>query len=84
MGDLNFQPDEPPYSIILKNGFSDSFAGEYECTFTGFDEKDADCKRIDYIFTNDDFKVKQFSIDSRNDGTYFPSDHLPVIIDANF
>ena len=85
MGDLNFTPVENPYSIIVKNGFQDSFRDtRNNCTFTGFETKNAECKRIDYIFVNEKIKVKKYLIDNRNDGEYFPSDHLPVIVDATF
>ena len=85
MGDLNFTPDEPPYLFCLENGFEDSYREvEKSCTYTGFNVKDALCKRIDYIFTNEHFQTRSFFIDDTNDGEYFPSDHLPVIVDAEF
>ncbi|MEO1262242.1 MAG: endonuclease/exonuclease/phosphatase family protein [Bacteroidota bacterium] len=85
MGDLNFTPDEVPFSIILESGFKDVFGGiEKVRTFTGFEVKDAESKRIDYIFTNEKIKVKGCLIDDRNDGQYFPSDHLPVLADVVF
>lgn len=85
MGDLNFEPHEPPFSIILKNGFKDSFTNsETECTYTGFAVEGAACNRIDYIFTNNKWRVNSFFIDNENDGIFFPSDHLPVVIDVAF
>ncbi len=85
MGDLNFTPEEPPYPIVLKNGFVDSFKNiGQNCTYTGFEVNDAECNRIDYIFTNNKFKPNYFLIDDINDGKYYPSDHLPVIVDVTF
>lgn len=80
MGDLNFEPSDAPYDIILKNGFLDSYKNtKIDCTYTGFDVKKKNCKRIDYIFTSEKLKIKSFIIDDKNDGHNFPSDHLPVI-----
>ncbi|MEZ4952116.1 MAG: endonuclease/exonuclease/phosphatase family protein [Saprospiraceae bacterium] len=85
MGDLNFKPDDAPYPIILKNGFNDSFINKGEtCTFTGFEVADAECRRIDYIFTNQIWAINSFLIDDENNGQYFPSDHSPVIVNAAF
>ena len=85
MGDLNFTPDEPPYPFVLENGYYDSFINhEKECTYTGFEVDSAECKRIDYIFTNGKLKANSYLIDNANDGQYFPSDHLPVVVDVVF
>ena len=85
MGDLNFTPEEPPYPIVLANDFLDSFKNENKkCTYTGFEIAGAKCKLIDYVFTNNKFKINSFLIDDSNDGKYYPSDHLPIIVDADF
>ena len=85
MGDLNFTPNEPPYSIVLKNGFKDSFIEKgRSCTYTGFEVDSKECKRIDYIFVNDKLKIDTYLIDNSNDGQYYPSDHLPVVVDVSF
>ncbi len=89
MGDFNFKPDEAPYGEIVNNRdwkVYDTFSGQAEtaCTFTGFSVKSDVCNRIDYIFLSKKIKPLSFDIIRDNDGTYYPSDHLPVMTKVKF
>lgn len=93
MGDFNFEPTAPPYATVNDTAhwnISDTYLAaeknesEKPCTFTGFKVEGADCRRIDYIFTSEKIRVKTFNIITENDGTHFPSDHLPVTAVVTF
>lgn len=88
LGDFNFEPTDEPYEIVNDWGVQDAYfiagneAASLPCTFTGFDVKRAVCLRIDYIFASNNLAVKSCAIPTENDGTYFPSDHLPVMAEV--
>ncbi len=93
MGDFNCEPNSPPYAITqdqslwsLTDAWATDPANEkaQPCTFTGFKVEGAECRRIDYIFTSPFFKVKNCRSIPTNDGTYYPSDHLPVVAELTF
>lgn len=82
-GDFNSEPNSVAYNSITNNSnhpFKDSFtkSKNKDCTFTGFEVKSNVCKRIDFIFYDKNFKLKNYQIISDNNGIYYPSDHLPV------
>ncbi|MBI3220260.1 MAG: endonuclease/exonuclease/phosphatase family protein [Bacteroidetes bacterium] len=83
-GDFNSEPTEPPYQNMV-NGIgiklydtrpADSTAG----TFCGFTVNAMTCKTIDYIFHSAGWKTESYQVLADHDGTYYPSDHLPVIV----
>lgn len=91
MGDFNSEPEEFPYKVMTSNNrgpLKDSFysaiknATDTLCTFTGFEVNGKICKRIDYIFTDQNWQVNFYNILHDNDGTYYYSDHLPVMCDV--
>jgi endonuclease/exonuclease/phosphatase family metal-dependent hydrolase len=93
MGDFNFEPTAAPYQVvndIARWKIRDAYlaAGKNEaknsCTRTGFKVDGAECRRIDYVFASEIFEVTNYSIIVENDGTYFPSDHLPVLAELAF
>lgn len=93
MGDFNSEPKSEPYVVAQDKSrwnLTDAWAADKNnattqpCTFTGFKVKDAECRRIDFIFASPVFKVKSSRIIPDNDGTYYPSDHLPVVADLGF
>ena len=49
-----------------------------DCTFTGFGVSSGVCKHIDFIFYDKSFEQISYQIITENNGTYYPSDHLPV------
>ncbi|MEO8148402.1 MAG: endonuclease/exonuclease/phosphatase family protein [Bacteroidia bacterium] len=91
MGDFNSEPEELPYKVMTNNNegpIKDSFysaiknAADTLCTFTGFEVNGKICERIDYIFTDQYWLVKFYNIIRDNDGTYYYSDHLPVMCEV--
>ncbi len=93
MGDFNCEPNSSPYAVAQDKtlwNLTDAWAAdptnakEKPCTFTGFKVEGAECRRIDYIFLSPAFKAKNCRIIAANDGTYYPSDHLPVVADLMF
>lgn len=90
-GDFNVTPDDEPYEIITESasGLKDAYeiadlphTGPH-FSFEGFEVKSgSEQRRIDFIFVNDQVKVKKHAIISTFEGDYYPSDHLPVIADV--
>ncbi|MEI9918814.1 MAG: endonuclease/exonuclease/phosphatase family protein [Bacteroidota bacterium] len=80
-GDFNSQPTEDPYKVV-KDFLSDSRSGE-QGTFCTFKVNGAPCTLIDYIFYKD-LKSSDYKVITDNDGTYYPSDHLPVMTSLSF
>ncbi len=91
MGDFNFEPTAAPYGLVGEaNGWDirDAYVARQlpaepvpDCTFTGFQVEGASCRRIDHVFVSGAWEVTDYEIDRTNDGTHFPSDHLPVRVD---
>lgn len=84
MGDLNSEITEPGYRNFLTPSPSSSFAdcrpesdtrGTY-CTF----QTGKPCRLIDYIFRSNEWRTLNYQVVSDNDGTHYPSDHLPVLV----
>lgn len=99
MGDFNCEPGSPPYEVArdkqrwqltdawLADVGNQSGQGKnplHGCTFTGFEVAKAECRRIDYIFLGNGIKSVNCWHLPDNDGTYFPSDHLPVVAAVDF
>lgn len=92
-GDFNVTPDDDPYKVLTekKSGLSDAYeisglshTGPH-FTFEGFEVKSgSERRRIDFIFVNDEVKVKKHAIIPTFEEDFYPSDHLPVIADVNF
>ncbi len=93
LGDFNSEPSESAYKTLTNNKIielKDSYfsagnnAADSICTFTGFAINSGICKRIDYILTGTDWVVKYYNLIKDNDGTYYYSDHLPVLTEISF
>ena len=82
-GDFNSQPTEDPYQVIIGFMTDSRPANSDQGTFCTFKVNSQPCTTIDYIFykglKNNDYKVITDS-----DGTYYPSDHLPVMTSLSF
>ncbi|MFA5972886.1 MAG: endonuclease/exonuclease/phosphatase family protein [Lentimicrobiaceae bacterium] len=87
LGDFNSKPDSEPYQIITdKSNPNHLLDARENCkkptgpkyTFTGFKVGAQPGDRIDYIFLKNKIKVLSFRVNNKNDGNYYPSDHLPV------
>jgi endonuclease/exonuclease/phosphatase family metal-dependent hydrolase len=80
-GDLNAEPDSPPYKTIKENGMKDSYNsglnfGPYG-TYNGFDIHGPYRRRIDYIFHKGFHSKSYQSINLLIDNRYL-SDHFPI------
>ncbi|MCW5910210.1 MAG: endonuclease/exonuclease/phosphatase family protein [Cyclobacteriaceae bacterium] len=83
-GDFNSEPTDAPYLTII-NGedflLRDSRpADNLTGTFCGFELNKMECRTIDYIFHSEDWKASHYQVIRDNDGKYYPSDHLPVLV----
>lgn len=86
-GDFNSEPIEEPYLNMLDERHKDlilfdsrptaSTAG----TYCGFKVGGMPCKTIDFIFHTQEWVARNYQVITDNDGTYYPSDHLPVVVD---
>jgi endonuclease/exonuclease/phosphatase family metal-dependent hydrolase len=78
-GDFNAQPTEPPYTVMMESKlFTDSRKNAdvgTACTFS----VNGRCNLIDYIFHTNGFTSSAYQVIKDNDGTNYPSDHLPVM-----
>lgn len=85
-GDLNSQPTEDPYKSIANSFLSDARPeGSTQGTFCTFNVNGPPCTLIDYVFHNPDATtVIKYQVITDNDGTYYPSDHLPVMAEFTF
>jgi len=86
MGDFNLEPDTEGIAIIL-NSLNDSreeakFTFGPKGTFNGYKFSESVTRRIDYIFVNDEVKVKKYAVLSDSKDLKYPSDHFPVMIIA--
>jgi endonuclease/exonuclease/phosphatase family metal-dependent hydrolase len=87
LGDFNASPESEPYLILTDPAnpvhfadamlLSDSISGP-NFTYTGFKVGAIPGERIDYIFLKGINKVDKFNTSPKNNGEYYPSDHLPV------
>jgi len=83
-GDFNSEPTDAPYLTII-NGehfvlYDSRPANNLTGTFCGFELNKMECKTIDYIFHSKDWSASGYQVIQDNDGKYYPSDHLPVLV----
>lgn len=89
-GDFNSEPEGKAYIEIINSKnpkLTDSFVlndKNSTCTFTGFAKDGGICKRIDYIFYSKHLSTSHFLIADDNDGKYYVSDHLPVMVEVKW
>lgn len=88
-GDFNSEPTEEAYQMmidqkILPNSltlFDSRPAASTTGTFCGFQVGGIECKIIDFVFHSKEWIVRNYQVIADNDGTHYPSDHLPVLVD---
>lgn len=86
-GDFNAVPTDEPIRILYEK-FSDSYKVSEnppygpEGTSNGFKHDSPLNNRIDYIFVNPSIRVLRYGVLSDSKNNRYPSDHLPVVIDA--
>ena len=87
LGDFNSTPVSEPYLILIDidnpKHLTDSEVvckkvSTNESTFYGFQVGGQVGERIDYIFIKNCNQVIDYHVNKTNNGTYYPSDHLPV------
>ncbi|MES2560514.1 MAG: endonuclease/exonuclease/phosphatase family protein [Bacteroidota bacterium] len=82
-GDFNFEPTEEPYQAFFsqeENWKDTRPAANKQGTYCGFEKGKMECKTIDYVFVSNEWKAENFDVPQDNNGTYYPSDHLPVVV----
>lgn len=82
-GDFNCTRDEPPYETIMNPTgvrLIDPAPKNPSGTFCSFKVNSMECKGIDYIFHSPGWKAESYRVIQDNDGKYYPSDHLPVMV----
>jgi endonuclease/exonuclease/phosphatase family metal-dependent hydrolase len=82
-GDFNCTREEAPYKTIMQPegvSLTDPAPSNPPGTFCSFAVNSIDCRAIDYIFYTGEWKSEKYQVISDNDGKYYPSDHLPVMV----
>jgi endonuclease/exonuclease/phosphatase family metal-dependent hydrolase len=79
-GDFNCERVEEAYrNVTIKDLIDSKPAHDQTGTYCGFEVGKMECKAIDYIFHTKEWMLKNYYVINDNDGTYYPSDHLPVM-----
>jgi endonuclease/exonuclease/phosphatase family metal-dependent hydrolase len=81
-GDFNCTAEEEPYLVMTNNQepvLQDASRGKHKGTFCGFEVGAIKCIHIDYIFYSKGWRLRYQRVFNTNNGTYYPSDHLPVL-----
>lgn len=82
-GDFNFTRDAPPYQVMIDPAsisLIDTAPTDPPPTFCGFAVGAMSCIGIDYIFVTRQWDSGNYQVIRDNDGKYYPSDHLPVMV----
>jgi len=85
-GDFNCTREEPPYSVMLASSvpkLSDPAPTPSPGTFCGFEVGAIECRPIDYIFHSQHWTSKNYIVISEHNDKFYPSDHLPVLVELN-
>lgn len=85
-GDFNSEPTEEPYLNMVNEKdefllFDSRPASSTAGTYCGFKVGGMPCKTIDFIFHTKEWVMRNYQVITDNDGTHYPSDHLPVLVD---
>lgn len=85
-GDFNMEPNHESIDYITQTLKDSKEVTELdfgpEGTFNGFHFDQPVTRRIDYVFVSEDVKVNKYAVLSDNWNMQYPSDHLPVFIEA--
>jgi endonuclease/exonuclease/phosphatase family metal-dependent hydrolase len=82
-GDFNFTREAEPYAVMISGDpivLLDPAPENPPGTFCDFKVGGRDCAGIDYIFVSPHWQVQRYQVIDDNDGTWYPSDHLPVMV----
>ena len=89
MGDFNASPSDEPIKIIMADLTETSSISQTphfgpESSFTGFEAKEQEGRKIDHVFVNNPkLKVLKHATLSNTWGGLFASDHHPVLVCIN-
>ncbi|HEY9048378.1 MAG TPA: endonuclease/exonuclease/phosphatase family protein [Ohtaekwangia sp.] len=87
-GDFNSEPSQAAYRTMVDGTVLKIHtarpASETQGTFCTFFVASEPCRVIDYIFYSDGWSPKNYHVITDNDGSYYPSDHLPVICEFSW
>ena len=85
-GDFNSQITEDPYKVIVESKKLVDARPENSTqgTFCTFSVSGPPCILIDHIFYTEGWTKNDYKVITDNDGTYYPSDHLPVMAEFTF
>lgn len=85
-GDFNFTREEEPYQIMTDGALIELIdpASIPVGTFCSFEVNSIGCKAIDYIFLTNEWRADSYTVIADNNGKYYPSDHLPVMVTLSF
>jgi endonuclease/exonuclease/phosphatase family metal-dependent hydrolase len=85
-GDFNCTRQDPPYATIMDRSgikLTDPAPQNPPGTFCSFKVNSIQCQPIDYIFHSEGWKSEKYQVITDNDGKYYPSDHLPVMVNLS-
>ena len=83
-GDFNCTREELPYTTLMQPTsikLTDAAPASPSGTFCGFEVGKIECRAIDYIFYSSPWEASNYTVIKDNDGKYYPSDHLPVLVE---
>ncbi|NJM24749.1 MAG: endonuclease/exonuclease/phosphatase family protein [Bacteroidia bacterium] len=84
-GDFNAQRDEPPFAAVTSGEFLELYdsrpADNRQGTYCTFSVNGPACTAIDYIFYSKGWTATGYKVVTDHNGTYYPSDHLPVLVE---
>jgi endonuclease/exonuclease/phosphatase family metal-dependent hydrolase len=85
-GDLNVERHTEAYHILTTDMLmvDSKPENDYKTTMCGFEVNSTKCTAIDYVLHSKETFVKKYSVLQDNDGKYYPSDHLPVLVELEF
>jgi endonuclease/exonuclease/phosphatase family metal-dependent hydrolase len=97
-GDFNCRPDSEAYAVLtdlersldeqewggLQDAYNVALDGHWgpRWSFHGFTGRGEEGARIDYIFVRNGVRVKRHTLLDYSDQGRYPSDHLPVVVQA--
>lgn len=92
LGDLNAEPDSPAYEQLLADDYKRSLSDARivaaqtagpATTLTDFESLRPD-RQVDHIFVTPEWTVSEYRVDATKSNGQYPSDHLPVIVTAEY
>jgi endonuclease/exonuclease/phosphatase family metal-dependent hydrolase len=80
-GDFNCDRTEAPYEALVKDNLliDTKPANDNTGTYCDFAVGSMECRPIDFIFHTKEWILRNYKVVQDNDGSYYPSDHLPVL-----